>query len=212
MAQIDVPERISVLGFDDQLMAEWLDLSTVAQSPSDMGRAAGELALKLINDSEADREQHVVLPTHLIPRGTTARHPALRASERPTDSRMELFATSFDERRGARLAALSTVGPRSDVEVGDELTSVILQGGMNKLVSRAAAGALLVGVLKPYGFADGGIPQLFAGGASCGAHSRDLKECGASASAARRTSRHNGQSSVEGTRRHTMRTSLPGCL
>lgn len=82
---------------------------------------------------------------------------------------MELFATSFDERRGARLAALSTVGPRSDVEVGDELTSVILQGGMNKLVSRAAADALLVGVLKPYGFADGGIPQLFAGGASCGA-------------------------------------------
>nr|WP_267883788.1 substrate-binding domain-containing protein [Streptomyces sp. NRRL S-646] len=39
------PERISVLGFDDQLMAEWLDLSTVAQSPSDMGRAAAELAL-----------------------------------------------------------------------------------------------------------------------------------------------------------------------
>ncbi|MFF6785568.1 substrate-binding domain-containing protein [Streptomyces sp. NPDC012510] len=38
--QVEVPERISVLGFDDQLMAEWLDLSTVAQSPSDMGRAA----------------------------------------------------------------------------------------------------------------------------------------------------------------------------
>lgn len=84
MAQIDVPERISVLGFDDQLMAEWLDLSTVAQSPSDMGRAAGELALKLINDSEADREQHVVLPTHLIPRGTTAPPPSPQG-ERETD-------------------------------------------------------------------------------------------------------------------------------
>ncbi|MDX3697962.1 substrate-binding domain-containing protein [Streptomyces europaeiscabiei] len=40
-----LPQRVSVLGFSDQLMAEWLDLSTVAQSPSDMGRAAAELAL-----------------------------------------------------------------------------------------------------------------------------------------------------------------------
>lgn len=67
-----MPDRISVLGFDDQLMAEWLDLSTVAQSPSDMGRAAAELALELINDADADRARHIVLPTHLIPRGTTA--------------------------------------------------------------------------------------------------------------------------------------------
>ncbi|MGW1267084.1 LacI family DNA-binding transcriptional regulator [Streptomyces sp. NPDC002491] len=70
--QIDVPERISVLGFDDQLMAEWLNLSTVAQSPSELGRAAAELALELINDPEADRARHVVLPTHLILRGTTS--------------------------------------------------------------------------------------------------------------------------------------------
>ncbi|WP_229913893.1 substrate-binding domain-containing protein [Streptomyces capitiformicae] len=74
--QIEVPQRISVLGFDDQLMAEWLDLSTVAQSPSDMGRAAAELALELINDPDADRARHIVLPTHLIPRGTTAPPPA----------------------------------------------------------------------------------------------------------------------------------------
>ncbi|GHH88881.1 hypothetical protein GCM10017771_36090 [Streptomyces capitiformicae] len=57
-------------------MAEWLDLSTVAQSPSDMGRAAAELALELINDPDADRARHIVLPTHLIPRGTTAPPPA----------------------------------------------------------------------------------------------------------------------------------------
>ncbi|MFM9679835.1 LacI family DNA-binding transcriptional regulator [Streptomyces brasiliscabiei] len=107
-AQIDVPGRISVIGFDDQLMAEWLDLSTVAQSPTDMGRAAGELALELINDAGggdgveggdgcgeragdetgegaragmgADRGRHIVLPTHLIPRGTTA-PPASRPWE-----------------------------------------------------------------------------------------------------------------------------------
>ncbi|WP_319259460.1 substrate-binding domain-containing protein [Streptomyces europaeiscabiei] len=79
--QIEVPQRVSVLGFDDQLMAEWLDLSTVAQSPSDMGRAAAELALELINDPEADRGRHVVLPTHLIPRGTTAPPPALHREQ-----------------------------------------------------------------------------------------------------------------------------------
>ncbi|MEU6259585.1 substrate-binding domain-containing protein [Streptomyces sp. NPDC047043] len=81
--QIELPERISVLGFDDQLMAEWLDLSIVAQSPSDMGRAAADLALELINDSEADRSRHIALP-HLIPRGTTApppTHPPTHHSE-----------------------------------------------------------------------------------------------------------------------------------
>ncbi|MEU2055917.1 LacI family DNA-binding transcriptional regulator [Streptomyces bungoensis] len=71
-ARIEVPERMSVIGFDDHQVAEWFDLSTVAQSPSDMGRVAGELALRLIDDSEADHTRHVVLPVQLIPRATTA--------------------------------------------------------------------------------------------------------------------------------------------
>lgn len=79
--QIEVPERISVLGFDDQLMAEWLDLSTVAQSPADMGRAAAELALELLNAPGANRQQHIVLPTHLIPRGTTAPPPSTQGEQ-----------------------------------------------------------------------------------------------------------------------------------
>jgi DNA-binding LacI/PurR family transcriptional regulator len=62
---------MSVLGFDDQPVADWFDLSTVSQSPSDMGRVAGELVLELINDPQADPARHVVLPTHLIPRATT---------------------------------------------------------------------------------------------------------------------------------------------
>ncbi|MGP3991941.1 LacI family DNA-binding transcriptional regulator [Streptomyces sp. 3N207] len=74
--QIAVPDRISLLGFDDQPMADWFDLSTVAQSPSDIGREAGELALALINDPDADHELHVILPTHVIPRATTAPPPA----------------------------------------------------------------------------------------------------------------------------------------
>ncbi|MFC8096039.1 LacI family DNA-binding transcriptional regulator [Streptomyces sp. NPDC057301] len=70
--QIAVPERISVLGFDDQPLADWFDLSTVAQSAADIGREAGELALRLIEDSEDEHERHVVLPTHVMPRATTA--------------------------------------------------------------------------------------------------------------------------------------------
>ncbi|MDC0767408.1 LacI family DNA-binding transcriptional regulator [Streptomyces sp. HD] len=74
--QIPVPGHISVLGFDDQPLADWFDLSTVAQSPADIGREAGELALALIHDSDEDHVRHVVLPTHLIPRETTAPPPA----------------------------------------------------------------------------------------------------------------------------------------
>ncbi|MEU6217606.1 LacI family DNA-binding transcriptional regulator [Streptomyces sp. NPDC047022] len=73
---IAVPERISVLGFDDQPLADWFDLSTVAQSPSDIGRQAGELALKLIADSGTDHGRHIVLPTIVIPRATTAPLPS----------------------------------------------------------------------------------------------------------------------------------------
>ncbi|MQY34817.1 HTH-type transcriptional regulator DegA [Streptomyces sp. RB17] len=72
---IEVPAQMSVLGFDDQPVADWFDLSTIAQSPSDIGREAGRLALSLIDDSEADHKQHIVLPTHLIPRATTAPAP-----------------------------------------------------------------------------------------------------------------------------------------
>ncbi len=86
-ARIQVPERISVIGFDDHQVAEWTDLSTVAQSPSEMGRLAGELALQLIQDSDAGHTRHIVLPTHLIPRGTTAPPPAPRSEGASEDRR-----------------------------------------------------------------------------------------------------------------------------
>ncbi|MFE8990043.1 LacI family DNA-binding transcriptional regulator [Streptomyces collinus] len=76
--RIEVPGQMSVVGFDDQPVAQWFDLTTVAQSPSRIGREAGELALSLIDDPGADRERHLVLPTHVIPRTTTAPPPAPR--------------------------------------------------------------------------------------------------------------------------------------
>ncbi|MGK5692159.1 substrate-binding domain-containing protein [Streptomyces sp. URMC 128] len=71
---------MSVIGFDDQPVAQWFDVTTVAQSPSAIGREAGALALSLVNDAGGDREQHVVLPTHVIPRTTTAPPPAPRST------------------------------------------------------------------------------------------------------------------------------------
>jgi len=74
-SRIRVPEQVSLLGFDDQELAEWLDLSTMAQPAVEIGRTAGELASALIDGSDADLGQHIVLPTHLIPRGSTAPVP-----------------------------------------------------------------------------------------------------------------------------------------
>ncbi|WP_435857802.1 LacI family DNA-binding transcriptional regulator [Streptomyces olindensis] len=81
--RIEVPGQVSVVGFDDQPVAQWFDLTTVAQSPSWIGREAGELALSLINDPGADRERHLVLPTQVIPRATTAPPPAPRSARDP---------------------------------------------------------------------------------------------------------------------------------
>ncbi|MFG2894115.1 LacI family DNA-binding transcriptional regulator [Streptomyces sp. NPDC048248] len=71
-SRIQVPEAISVLGFDNHEMAELFDLSTVAQSPDEVGRAAGELVRSILENDEADDARQVVLPTRLILRGSTA--------------------------------------------------------------------------------------------------------------------------------------------
>lgn len=69
---IDVPGRISVLGFDDHPLAEGLGLSTISQSVADQGRIAAELVTSILTDPSTDPTRHTVLPTHLIPRSTTA--------------------------------------------------------------------------------------------------------------------------------------------
>jgi len=78
-AHIDVPGRMSVLGFDDHEMAEWMELTTVAQPASELGRVAGELARALIDDPDADPAAHRELPTHLIPRASTGPVPTVSA-------------------------------------------------------------------------------------------------------------------------------------
>ncbi|MFE3515196.1 LacI family DNA-binding transcriptional regulator [Streptomyces sp. NPDC059166] len=74
-ANLAVPQRISVLGFDDHAMAGAWDLSTLAQPARRLGSTAAELARAVIQDPEADRARHVVLPVELVPRGSTGPAP-----------------------------------------------------------------------------------------------------------------------------------------
>ena len=70
---LDVPGDISVIGFDDipEAARTTPPLSTVRQPIQQMGSAAVELLIALMNGS-APETKHVRLPTSLVLRGTTA--------------------------------------------------------------------------------------------------------------------------------------------
>jgi LacI family transcriptional regulator, repressor for deo operon, udp, cdd, tsx, nupC, and nupG len=73
-AGLDVPDRISVIGFDDHEMAAVVDLTTISQPV----RSQGEVAATLLLDALAERTDEaaeVVMPTHLVVRGTTGPRP-----------------------------------------------------------------------------------------------------------------------------------------
>ncbi|GAA4378836.1 LacI family DNA-binding transcriptional regulator [Nocardioides caricicola] len=67
-----VPEDLSVIGIDDHEMADFFDLTTVAQPVHEQGRVAAQLVLGALGSDDWDPEQ-VVLPTELVVRRTTAR-------------------------------------------------------------------------------------------------------------------------------------------
>jgi DNA-binding LacI/PurR family transcriptional regulator len=64
-----VPADLSVTGFDDVPQAAVADLTTVRQPMLEKGRVAGRL---LLDESERPEARHVLLPTELIVRGSTA--------------------------------------------------------------------------------------------------------------------------------------------
>ncbi|QBI22078.1 LacI family transcriptional regulator [Egibacter rhizosphaerae] len=77
-AGLRVPEDISILGFDDHDMAEFVGLTTIAQPVVQHGELAAELLLERADRPDAE-PTHVEAPTKLIVRDTTApRHPARR--------------------------------------------------------------------------------------------------------------------------------------
>ncbi|MFG3113708.1 LacI family DNA-binding transcriptional regulator [Streptomyces sp. NPDC048197] len=75
-ANIPVPGRVSVMGFDDHVMSALMGLTTLAQSAAELGRTAVRLTRSVIDDTDGDGPLHIVLPTELVPRRTTAPPPA----------------------------------------------------------------------------------------------------------------------------------------
>lgn len=69
---VRVPEDWSVIGIDDHEMAPYFDLTTVRQPVSEQGAVAGRHILRSLGVATTDEPDHVVLPTELVIRGTTA--------------------------------------------------------------------------------------------------------------------------------------------
>jgi LacI family transcriptional regulator len=76
--KIEVPSRVSIVGFDDIPMAGWeaFSLTTVRQPLTDMARDAARLLIGRIEESSSGPEPaRIVFPTHLIQRATTGPRP-----------------------------------------------------------------------------------------------------------------------------------------
>jgi LacI family transcriptional regulator, repressor for deo operon, udp, cdd, tsx, nupC, and nupG len=69
-AGIDVPGRMSVIGFDDQAIAEYADLTTIAQPAREQGERAAALLLDALAGT-LEGIPDVDLPTRLVVRGST---------------------------------------------------------------------------------------------------------------------------------------------
>lgn len=72
---LSVPEELSVIGYDDIEIAEYLNLTTIRQSLFESGVCGCELLLEAV-DSPPALPQSVTLPTELVTRGTTGPAPS----------------------------------------------------------------------------------------------------------------------------------------
>jgi DNA-binding LacI/PurR family transcriptional regulator len=73
-----VPEDLSIVGIDDHELAEFFDLTTVAQPVLEQGRVAARQVLDALEARDSDagwRPAQVILPTRLLERGSTGPAP-----------------------------------------------------------------------------------------------------------------------------------------
>ena len=66
-----VPEDISVIGFDDHDIAQYIGLTTVSQPPQFEGQVAAAAAIAEVADPTLERK-NIVVPLSLVVRDTTA--------------------------------------------------------------------------------------------------------------------------------------------
>ncbi len=83
---LEVPRDLSVVGFDNVPASALADppLTTIDQSIQRMGREAVRLLLALIEHRQEDGNQHIVLPTRLVERASSASRPAGSRRRRAT--------------------------------------------------------------------------------------------------------------------------------
>jgi DNA-binding LacI/PurR family transcriptional regulator len=74
-AGCEVPHDVSVIGVDDHDLSETLGLTTIAQPVADQGQLAAQLVLAVIAGDRSRRHEHVLMPTTLVCRETTAPAP-----------------------------------------------------------------------------------------------------------------------------------------
>ena len=78
-AGLQVPHAMSVVGIDDHEMAQVHDLTTVAQDAKEQGAVAARLLLRTLQaPSTHQSDDDIVLPSHLVLRGSTAPPPSRR--------------------------------------------------------------------------------------------------------------------------------------
>lgn len=68
---VAVPEQLAVVGVDDHDLADLADLTTVAQPVEEQGRLAARMVLDALLGQSLRRNEHVVVPVHLVQRGST---------------------------------------------------------------------------------------------------------------------------------------------
>jgi len=81
LAGLDVPRRMSVIGFDDHEMASVVNLTTVAQPVQAQGAAAATMLLDVMH-GRGDPFARLVMPMQLVVRGSTAPPPRRRRVDR----------------------------------------------------------------------------------------------------------------------------------
>lgn len=71
-ANVSVPADLSVVGFDDVEIAQYFRLTTVRQSLYESGARGAELLLESMDSDLSRPAHHIVLPTEIVARQTTA--------------------------------------------------------------------------------------------------------------------------------------------
>jgi LacI family repressor for deo operon, udp, cdd, tsx, nupC, and nupG len=72
-AHLRVPEDVAVIGFDDQAIAELMDLSSIHQPVAEQALDVTSRLLSVLSSAPTEGPTTVVLPTELVVRGSTDR-------------------------------------------------------------------------------------------------------------------------------------------